>query len=149
MYGEVVSERVFARELQRMEMVVAGSPGLAAQLAGASAALLGSFPWIITPGNCPFHAVATRFFTRHGIVPTAAALVDDESIIRSMVKNGVGLSFLLREDALGTSSEDRLAIWDQETLPLPLSIACLARRRQEPILQALVAGLCQLWLAQG
>lgn len=149
MFGEVVSERVFACELRQMEMVVAGPPEKKEELLRVAAKQLGSYSWIITPENCPFHAVAASFFERHGLTPLQAALVDDESIIRMMVKNGVGLSFLLREDAIATNLEESLAIWDKEPLALPLSIACLARRQHEPMLQTLLAVLSELWQVQG
>ena len=149
MFGEVASDRLFASELQEMEMVVAGPPEFAAQLARASAAELGGYPWIITPDDCPFNVAASRFFARHGIVPTQAALIDDESVIRLMVRNGVGLSLLLRQDALGSSPGEGLAIWEGERLALPLSIACLARRQHEPMLQTLLAVITELWQSPG
>jgi DNA-binding transcriptional LysR family regulator len=148
-FGEVASERIFYCELRQMEMVVAGPPRQKEELKRIAAKQLGSYSWIITPDNCPFHEVAASFFDRHGITPLQAALVDDESIIRMMVKNGAGLSFLLRQDTLGTSPEESLAVWDKEPLTLPLSIACLARRQHEPILQTLLAVLSELWQPQG
>jgi DNA-binding transcriptional LysR family regulator len=149
MFGEVASERLFASELRQMEMVVAGPPEQKEELRRVAAKQLGNYSWIITPDNCPFHAVAASFFDRHGITPLQAALVDDESIIRMMVGNGVGLSFLLREDTLGASPEESLAVWDGERLTLPLSIACLARRQHEPLLQTLLAVLSELRQPQG
>lgn len=149
MFGEVASDRIFASELRQMEMVVAGPPELAAQLPSASAAQLGGYPWVVTPDDCPYQAVAEKFFARHGITPAKAALIDDESIILMMVRNGVGLSFLLRDDALGPAAEEGLAIWEGERPTLPLSIACLQRRRDEPMLEMLLAMLAELWQPQG
>lgn len=149
MFGEVISEKLFASQLQQMEMVVAGPPGLAEQLARASAAELGGYPWIATPDDCPLQAVAAGFFSRHRIAPTQAALVDDESIIRMMVRNGVGLSLLLRQDALASGHGEELAIWEGERLTLPLSIACLARRQHEPVLETLLAVITELWQPPG
>lgn len=145
MFGAVASEKLFVSPLHHMEMVVAGPPAEREALQRASAKQLGDYPWVITPDDCPFQAVATRFFSRHGIAPIQAALVDDESIIRMMVRNGVGLSFLLREDAVETAAEEGLALWEGECLTLPLSIACLERRQGEPMLQALFSVLSDLW----
>ncbi len=149
MFGEVAAERIHAIELQQLQLVIAGAPLLQAAFQQTPAARLKSYPWIITPDDCPFHAVAASFFNRHGITPNQAALIDDESLIMVMVKNGVGLSFLLRHDAVGKTADDRLAIWDKEPLELPLSIACLQRRKDEPMLQTLVAVLSEIWQAEG
>lgn len=145
MFGKVQSEKVYAAGLQQLELVVAGAPRLQEELAAASVEQLGGYPWIFTPEDCPFNTVATEFFSRHGLTPTQAALIDDESIIRLMVKNGVGLSLLLRHDTIGRTGEERLAVWEKERLVLPLSIGCLQRRKDEPMLQTLLAVLSELW----
>jgi len=145
MYGEVESERIFFTELRQLEMVVAGARHLQAEFDAASAQELGKYPWIITPEDCPFHTISSRFFKRHGFEPQHAALIDDESIIKVMVKNGMGLSLLLRQEAMAGATEERLAIWDKEELRLQLSIACLQRRREEPMLQTLFSILSRIW----
>ncbi|WP_432734491.1 LysR family transcriptional regulator [Maridesulfovibrio sp. FT414] len=145
MYGEIESERIFFTELRQLEIVVAGAGHLKAELEAASAVELGNYPWIITPPDCPFYKVSSRFFQFHGFEPQHAALIDDESVIRVMVKNGIGLSLLLRQDAVGGASEEHLAIWDKEALHLQLSIGCLQRRKAEPMLQTLFSILSQIW----
>jgi len=145
MYGEVESERIFFTELRQLEMVVAGARHLQGEFDAASAQELGTYPWIITPEDCPFHTISSRFFKRHGFEPQHAALIDDESIIKVMVKNGMGLSLLLRQEAMAGMPEERLAIWDKEELRLQLSIGCLQRRREEPMLQTLFSILSRIW----
>ncbi|MBU1565806.1 MAG: LysR family transcriptional regulator [Proteobacteria bacterium] len=145
MYGKVESERIFFTELRQLEIVVAGARHLQGQLDAASAPELGKYPWIITPEDCPFHTISSRFFRRHGLEPQHAALIDDESIIRVMVGNGVGLSLLLRQEAMAGTPEKQLAIWDKEELRLQLSIGCLQRRREEPMLQTLFSILSRIW----
>ena len=145
MYGEVESERIFFTELRQLEMVVAGARHLQSEFDATSAQELGKYPWIITPQDCPFQAISSGFFRRHGFDPRHAALIVDESIIRVMVKNGVGLSLLLRQDAMAGTLEERLAVWDKEKLHLQLSIGCLQRRREEPMLQTLFSILSRIW----
>jgi DNA-binding transcriptional LysR family regulator len=145
MYGEVESERIFSTELRQLEMVVAGARHLQDEFDAASAPELGKYPWIITPEDCPFHTISSRFFRSHGFEPRRAALIDDESIIRVMVKNGMGLSLLLRQDAIAGTPEEHLAVWDKEELHLQISIGCLQRRREEPMLQTLFSILSRIW----
>lgn len=46
------------------------------------------------------------------------------------------------------TGEAELAVWDGELLKRPLSIACLHRRKYEPMLQTLLAVLSKLWQPQ-
>lgn len=149
MFGEVASERLHLCRLGEFEMVIAGAPRLEEMLAAATPRQLADCAWIMTPDDCPFHAVASSFFSRHEIEPKQAALIDDESVIRLMVKNGVGLAFLLRQDAAGKNEAERLAIWDKEAMSLPLSIGCLRRRKTERIMQTLCAALETVWKDDG
>jgi DNA-binding transcriptional LysR family regulator len=145
MYGEIESERLFFTELQQLDMVVGGARHLQSAFDAASAHELGKYPWIITPEDCPFHTISSRFFRQHGFEPQHAALIDEESLIRVMVKNGMGLSMLLRQDAMTGPPEEHLAIWDKEKFRLQLSISCLQRRREEPMLQTLFSILSRIW----
>lgn len=149
MFGAVRSDRLHILELEQLEMVIAGAPATQEQLDGARPADLADAPWIMTPDDCPFHAVAAGFFQRHGITPQQAALIDDESIIRSMVHHGAGLAFLLRIDAMGRNGETPLAIWDEEAMHLPLSCCCLKRKKSEPGLAALFTHLAAIWKPTG
>jgi DNA-binding transcriptional LysR family regulator len=145
MYGENGSERLWVTKLKQMRLVVAGPNSWRNRLAAATAAQLGSFPWITTPGDCPFHTVAEDFFKRHGLEPQQVAVVDQESIIRSMVRAGAGLSLLQEQEVIGDVASERLAIWAKEPLTMTLSFACLKRRKDEPRLQTLFSILSRIW----
>lgn len=145
MFGEVSSEKLHRTQLASLDMVIGAAPHLQEFLDQASPDELASQPWIMTPDDCPFHLVAADFFDRHTIAPKQAALVDDESTIRAMVQSGIGLSFLLKTDALGRVPSERLAIWEKEELPLPLSVTSLKRRQNEQIIQTLHAVLVEIW----
>lgn len=145
MYGENDSERLFTAELRKLRLVVAAPVGWQEEIARAPAKKLGKFPWIMTPGDCPFHTVASDFFRRHGLSPQQVALVDQESIIKSMIRAGAGLSLLLEQDAMVDVAAGKLVVWAEEELCLTLSIACLKRRKNEPMLQTLFSILSRIW----
>ena len=60
-----------------------------------------------------------------------------------MIKAEVGLSLLLKEDVSKDAGE--LAIWQQEDQFLQLSIACLDKRKDEPMVQTLFSVLTGIW----
>jgi len=145
MFGINHSDRLFLLELQQMELVVVGPRHLQNDFICLEPADFARYPWITTPEDCPLQAASSSFFARHGLAPQQVALVDDETIIRAMVKNGVGLSLMLRQDAEIGGADGQLAIWQKEKLPMALSIACLARRKEEPMLQTLFSQLSRIW----
>lgn len=143
-YGINSSEKIFAAELKNLDLVIAGPLGWRDRLQAAEPAELDRFPWIMTPADCPFHTVASQLFKTYDLHPAQVVLVDQEATIRSMIKAGTGIS-LLPEHDIGPDEADSLTIWKKEPLSLTLSIACLNRRRDEPVLQALFSVLSRVW----
>lgn len=144
MYGENASDRIHTEELKELELVVAGPPAWRDRLRDAEPAELGGFPWIMTPADCPFHTVAERFFKAHGLAPDRIMLIDQEETIKSMIKAGTGLSLLPRQDIRQEIGEG-FAVWAKEPLTLTLSVACLKRRTDDPVLQNLFSVLSGIW----
>jgi len=146
-YGPVASDRLFSLELARFRVVVAGPAQWRGKMARAGAEALGELPWIMTPDDCPFHHLAEKFFKAHNIRPQQVALVDKESVIRTMIQAGAGLSLMLERDLqpmlAGAGME--LTIWSQEELYLPLSIACLEARKDEGLLQTLFSVITRIF----
>lgn len=143
MYGVSDAENIFVTELQSLRLVIAGPVSWEDKLPQATPEELATFPWIMTPEDCPFNTVATRLFKRHKLSVTQVALADQETSIKSMIKSGLGVSLLLEDDINQESKE--FAVWEKERLTLPLSLACLQRRREEPAIQALFGVLSSIW----
>jgi DNA-binding transcriptional LysR family regulator len=145
MYGENSSEKIFAVELKNHEVVIAGPIAWHERLMAAQPAELDQFPWIMTPADCPFDNLASQLFKTYGILPARVVLIDQETTIMSMIKAGTGISLLLEQDVRQDELEGNLAIWRKEELSLNLSIACLKRRKDEPVLQKFFSVLSEVW----
>ena len=145
MYGENSSDKISATELQQFKLVVAGPIAWRDKLERASIEELAEFPWILTPTDCPFSNVTSQLFRQYGLQPSEAALVDQEATILAMIRGGAGVSLVLEQDTQQNEYKDQLAIWDGHDLSLKLSIACLEKRAKDPMVQALVNTLCQIW----
>ncbi len=143
MYGESTSSRIFTIPLQKQRLVVAGPIAWKDRLSKAKAGELGQYPWIMTPDDCPFQFITLDFFKRHNLQPAQVAVIDQETIIRTMIKAEVGLSLLLEEDV--AKDGDKLAVWKKEQLFMQVSIACLDNRKEEPMLQTLFSLLSCIW----
>ena len=110
---------------------------------------LGELPWIMTPDDCPFHQLAENFFKTNNIQPQKVALVDKETVIRTMIQAGAGLSMMLERDLLQrASAEDEasgLTVWAEQEMCLPLSIVCLQTRKDEVLQQTLFATMTRIF----
>lgn len=145
MYGENSSEKIFTVQLKNLGLVIAGPILWQGRLMDARPADLDQFPWIMTPSDCPLHNVASQLFKIHGIFPAQVVLIDQETTIMSMIKAGTGVSLLLEQDVRQDELDGNLAIWRKEELSLNLSIACLKRRKDEPVLQKFFSVLLEVW----
>jgi len=145
MYGENSSEKISAAELKKLKLVIAGPIAWRDRLLTANARDLDQFPWIMTPSDCPFYNVASQLFKTYDLQPTQVVLADQETTIKSMIKAGTGISLLLEQDVRQEELEGNLVIWRKEPLLLKLSIACLKRRRDEPLLQTCSSVVSEVW----
>jgi DNA-binding transcriptional LysR family regulator len=145
MYGENSSEKIIAVELKKLSLVIAGPIAWREQLMAAQPDELDRFPWIMTPADCPFYNVASQLFKTYGLLPAQVVLADQEATIKSMIKAGTGISLLLEQDVRQEEIDGSMTIWRKEQFLLNLSIACLKRRKDEPVLQTFLSALSEVW----
>lgn len=148
-YGRASSKEFFSMDLQQMKLVVAGPAEWEARLDFTDPKKLEHFPWIITPADCPLHGISTALFDKYKIFPDEVVSTDQEAVIKTMVKAGVGLSLLFEHDVQQQSLENEFTIWDHEELTLPLAVVCLAKRKDELLLQTLLSLLQRVWMPAG
>lgn len=144
MYGVNDSEKIHNVMLHRLPLVVAGPLAWQNKLENPTPPELEALPWVLTPADCPFHTVSSELFRQYGIHPARVALSNQESTIKSMVRSGVGLALLLERDTW-EKGERVLSVWQAENLVLPLSVACLKRRKDEQIMRTLFSVLLDIW----
>lgn len=105
---------------------------------------LAELPWLWTTCECPFHKLVADRMAEHGVKPHPVADALDEAIVREMVANGKGASILRRDMAELLEAEGLAAAWD-EPLSVPLSIACLSSRKEDPLIAALIQEVRSIW----
>ncbi|UZP67990.1 LysR family transcriptional regulator [Desulfovibrio mangrovi] len=107
---------------------------------------LAELPWLWTTCDCPFHKLVADRMAEHGVKPHPVADALDEAIVREMVANGKGASILRRDMAELLETEGLAGAWD-EPLSVPLSIACLTARKDDPLIAALIQEVRSIWAA--
>ncbi len=115
------------------------------QLAHASQSELADFPWIGTPEDCPYSHIMEMFFYRQGIKPRTEIVADQQSAISSMVKAGVGLSFMLDEEAVKAEKNGALVIWPGGSFPIGLSFIHREAESHLPRIRAITEIITAIW----
>ena len=106
---------------------------------------LALLPWIGTPEVSVHHRLLFDIFTKLNVRQNVVALVDQEASMLEMVRAGIGLSLCRESIALHQRQSFGLVVSDTLSVPACLSIATLARRKDNPIISALFNQLQSTW----
>mgnify|MGYP001344392160 CR=1 FL=1 len=101
--------------------------------------------WLWTPPTCPFHQAVAVFMEDHKAIPNRVLAVDDEDMIATLLKANKGASFLREDRALDLVARGEARIWQGGHLTIPVNVAYLARRANDPLLRAVLACIRQAW----
>jgi DNA-binding transcriptional LysR family regulator len=107
---------------------------------------LAGLPWIWTPPESAHHRMLSKVFAQYKVSPNKVALVDQEPSMLDLVKSGVGLSLVRESVALREAHAHGLVIADAVSLSTELSFIALAKRQQEPMIEAVFALLTKVWV---
>ncbi len=105
---------------------------------------LAELPWLWSTCECPFHRLVAERMAEFGVQPRPVADALDEAIVREMVANGKGVTTMRRDIAESLEAEGVVAIWE-EPMSVPLSLACLERRMDDPLLESFIRETRTIW----
>lgn len=134
-----------AETLTRFSYSVLAPQGWKSRVAGKGWAALAGLPWVWTPPESAHNRLLSRVFAQHRVTPNKVAMVDQEPSMLDLVKSGVGLSLVRESTALHEAHTHGLVIADKVHLETELTFICLARRRQEPVIDAVFSLLKSVW----
>ena len=83
---------------------------------------LAALPWIYTFRGCPFHVAVRERMSAFGVEPNQVEQTIDESIMRELVTEGVGVAVIREDDARRLETAGHAVLWP-ETLQVPLCLA--------------------------
>ncbi|HHL32891.1 MAG TPA: hypothetical protein ENJ30_00840, partial [Desulfobulbaceae bacterium] len=106
---------------------------------------IAALPWIGNPLECPYCQVMKEQFHELGLFPNIILRADQDSAISAMIRAGVGLNFMLEEDAKAAEQKGKLVTWDKESYPLPLSFVVLRSRREDIRVRTLLQAVRSAW----
>ena len=144
--GSCDGEDIHLLDLVQFKLRVVGPIDLRKKIKNADMDKLATLPWIGMPSECPYSQIMEKHFHAFGYHPQTEAVADGQSAITSMIESGVGLNFMVEEEAQQAEKQGRVAIWPGESFPIGLSFAYRAKDEQSIQIQALRAAISDIWL---
>jgi DNA-binding transcriptional LysR family regulator len=111
---------------------------------------LARLPWLATPQRSVHRRMLDDIFRRFGPIPKRVGFTDHEEQMIDFVESGVCLS-LARDSVIERvvgSRRRNFVIADKVTLACDLSFACLAARRQDPLIANAFTAIQAVWNAK-
>jgi DNA-binding transcriptional LysR family regulator len=106
---------------------------------------LAARPWVLTPAKGKVNRMAHELLRSRHLAPASVTEADQESMIRSLVAAGVGVS-LMREDLAREASEaGEIVVWPQGHARTVLSMVYAAAREESPEIRALLRAVEDVW----
>ncbi len=86
-----------------------------------------------------------QYFHAHGLYPKTEVVADQQSAIISMIESGVGLNFMLEEEAQLAEKQGRVAIWQKGSFPIELFFVYRTKDKYSNRLQAVQKEVSATW----
>jgi DNA-binding transcriptional LysR family regulator len=137
MPGDVDGIEFHAIALMPITYYVIAPKGWQERINGRGWTELAALPWIWTPVTSMHHRLLTHAFDQAGVEPRIAAEVDLEASMVELVRAGVGLSLARESVAIDEAQKHGVAISRELPIEIPLSFITQARRREEPLIEAI------------
>lgn len=145
-FGDLDATNLTCLELAQTPLRIAAPAGWEERVAGATMKDIVHMPWIYTAPDCPFFTAAKTVLDEHSCCrPPQTIVSDNEEALRSLVKAGVGLA-IMRADEIQKAEQEGYAFALPVELPtVPLRLAYLKKRENDPQLTALLEVVAEVW----
>lgn len=120
------------------QAVIAAAPKWMDQLKNADTEDLSRLPWIYPEPLCIYHKLIRNIFANTKCKPSMITSSGAEDSTNALLKAGVGLAFIRDDEADVMLKKGEIVVWPGEAFSLPLRLAYLKSRHEDPIVKALV-----------
>ena len=142
------------KEIQYLDLftttaVLAGAPKWEEQLVNANQQDLTQLPWIYPEPLCIYHRFINRVFDDSNQDPIWVTSSASEDSTIALIKSGVGIAFVRDDEADKLLEKGEIVVYPNASFSLPLRIAYLKSRIEDPIIKALIPVISDIFKEQG
>ena len=146
-YGETTHSAVNRFPLREIAYRVAAPAAWRERIAQAGWKEIAALPWIIPPAISTHNQLATAQFRKHGVYPEQILEADNESVVSSLVKSGLGIALMREDKALDRQARNQVSLWGDTRLVTTLQLIYLRERESDPLINVLLGLLKDIWAA--
>jgi DNA-binding transcriptional LysR family regulator len=136
--GDNPYDEVSHIELCSTDAVIAAAPKWKEQLKNADTEKLARLPWIYPEPLCIYHKFINHVFADTITKPNWITSTTTEDSTIALLRSGVGLAFIRDDEADAMLKKGEIVVWPGEAFSLPLRLAYLKSRNEDPIIKALL-----------
>lgn len=136
--GDNPYDEINHMELCTTHAVIAAAPKWKEQLKNAGTEELAQLPWIYPEPMCIYHKFIRHVFADTKVQPTWITSTATEDSTIALIRSGVGLAFIRDDEAEVMLKKGEIIVWPGEAFSLPLRVAYLKSRMEDPIIKALL-----------
>ncbi len=136
--GDNTYEGLNHLDLCTTHAVIAAAPKWKEQLKNADTEALAQLPWIYPEPLCIYHKFISHVFAETKNQPTWVTSSATEDSTATLLRSGVGLAFIRDDEADAMLKKGEIVVWPGEAFTLPLRIAYLKSREEDPVVKALL-----------
>ncbi|ETW94050.1 MAG: hypothetical protein ETSY1_36530 [Candidatus Entotheonella factor] len=144
-FGPVTDRVLVAHRLGMIDLVIAVPQRFASQVPQVDWAAMAKLPWLYSDGYCPFQDMIDTCFAARGLRAQRVVETNDEATKCDLVRAGIGLALLDREEANALAAAGAAVIREPEPMPCDLSLVYAAQRADDPLIQAIAGTVCLVW----
>ena len=144
-YGRPEDPELAVVALSRFNVVVVGPAAWQARLDAADWEDIADMPWVWTSPECTFCQVAEAAFEQRGLKPNKITVADQEPVVKALVLSGVGISFMIENEAKDARDRGEISIWKSAIDTVDLSFVYPGARISDPLVRAIIDGVENVW----
>ena len=136
--GDIPYDQVSYIELCNTHAVIAAAPKWKDKLKFAGREELAQLPWIYPEALCIYHRFINHVFSETKTQPSWVTSSATEDSTIALLRSGVGLAFIRDDEADTLLKKGEIVVWPGEAFTLPLRMAYLESRKEDPVIKALL-----------
>ncbi len=146
--GDILYTELEYIELCTTHAVIAAAPKWKEKLKNATTEDLAKLPWIFPEPLCIYHKLINDLFNNTK-QPKAVTNGASEDSINTLLRTGIGLAFIRDDEADTMLKRGEIVVWPGEAFSLPLRLAFLKSRKEDPIVKVLINLILSKFTQQG
>ncbi len=145
-FGDFPENKITGLFLRSQRIMVAAPIAWKDRILGAAWEDLLKLPWAWHVSDCAYRKKAIEFFKSRNLdAPESLFSADRDATILAMIASGTCLGLVKEPDAIQAERQEKVVIWQGDHLELDISFVFKQDRQQDPLIQAILKIVRQIW----